>query len=296
VRTSGINAWWGRLEPNYQDYLFHPVGHGLNLSRPDFDSTLAENCRAAGVGVMTGARLLRTTPTHGGWQAVVQDGDRVRTYRPQVMVDATGRAAVFARSQGASIEARDSQVALIAFCASDPPIERTSARVVIESAEHGWWYFAPLRGSRAVCMLMTDADLLTTRPQAARATWEERLRDTEQMRECLRAYPLLTRMVVRTARSQRLGRMAGRGWIAVGDAAIAFDPLSSQGIAKGLAHGRLTADAVLTYFNGEELALAGLGARFAAEFADYEQTRLGYYALERRWPHAPFWRRRHTTP
>ena len=292
LRSTGVNAWWGSTEASYMDYLFHPVGHGVNLSRPDFDSTLADQCREAGVRLLTGARLISSTLKRTRWHTKVQWGDCVREYFPRVIVDATGRSAAFARAQGSSIEASESQVALIACRASNPPLNDTNARVLIESAEHGWWYFAPLCGGHCVCMFMTDADLLQPGPRAALATWEERLRRTDHVRWCKQAYPAMTRLVVRAARSQRLDRIAGPGWIAVGDAAIAFDPLSSQGIAKGLAHGRQAAEAVLACFDGDEMALQRLGEQFGAEFADYEETRRGYYAIERRWPDALFWRRR----
>ena len=52
------------------------------------------------------------------------------------------------------------------------------------------------------------------------------------------------------------------------------------------------AEAVLAYLGGDHAALERLSDRFATEFADSEQMRLGYYAIEGRWPHAPFWRRR----
>ena len=86
--------------------------------------------------------------------------------------------------------------------------------------------------------------------------------------------------------------MSGRGWVAVGDAAIVFDPLSSHGIAKGVEHGMQAADAILAYLDGDDVALERLSDRFSTEFTDYEQKRIGYYSTERRWPHAPFWHRR----
>ena len=219
-------------------------------------------------------------------------GDHTRKYGPRFVVDATGRSAVFARLQGASIEALDSHVGLIAFRASNPSVDPASGRVVIESSEHGWWYFAPLSNGRSVCMFMTDADLLAATTGSALANWEEWMQGTRHVRSCIEAYPVLTRFIVRTARSQRLDRMSGRGWIAVGDAAIGFDPLSSHGIAKGVDHGIQAADAVLACLDGDDEALERLSGRFATEFTDYEQERLGYYSIERRWPDAPFWRRR----
>jgi flavin-dependent dehydrogenase len=244
------------------------------------------------VQVLTGARLIRVARTARGWRAEVRCGDHIREYGPRLVVDATGRAAAFARLQGSSIEPLDSQVGLIAFRASNPAVEPASGRVVIESSEHGWWYFAPLSDGRSVCMFMTDADLLAAKSGSALASWDGRMQRTRHVRSCVEEYPVLTRFIVRAARSQRLDRMSGRGWVAVGDAAIGFDPLSSHGIAKGVEHGMQAADAVLACLDGDDEALERLSDRFATEFTDYEQKRLGYYSIERRWPDAPFWRRR----
>jgi len=294
LRSAGVSAWWGNDIPNYMDYLFHPVGHGLNLSRPHFDSSLADQCRSAGVQLLTGARVTSIARTARGWRAEVRCDNHVRTYEPRLVVDATGPSAAFSRTQGSSIEARDSQVALIAFRASTAAVDPAGGRVAIESAEDGWWYFAPLSGGRCVCMFMTDADLLAATHGPALNCWESRMLHTQRLRSRVDDYPALTTFTVRSARSQRLDRMSGRAWVAVGDAAIAFDPLSSHGIAKGVEHGCQAAEAVLAYLGGDYTALERLSDRFATEFADAEQLRLGYYAIEGRWPHAPFWRRRQT--
>jgi flavin-dependent dehydrogenase len=292
LRSAGVSAWWGGDTPHHMDYMFHRVGHGLNLSRPYFDSCLAEQCRSAGVQLLTGARLTTVARTARGWRADVQCGNDIREYEPRVIVDATGPSAAFGRMQGSSIEAHDSQVGLIAFRASNAEVDPAGGRVVIESAEDGWWYFAPLKGGRCVCMFMTDADLLATTPGSALTRWEARIQRTVHLRSRVEEYPVLTRVIVRSARSQRLDRMSGRAWIAVGDAAAVFDPLSSHGIAKSVEHGWQAADAALGYLAGDHAALERLSDRFAADLSNYEQVRPGYYALESRWSGAPFWRRR----
>lgn len=43
--------------------------------------------------------------------------------------------------------------------------------------------------------------------------------------------------VITDAGSSHLDRFSGKGWLAVGDAAVAFDPLSSQGLSNALANG-----------------------------------------------------------
>ena len=55
-------------------------------------------------------------------------GDHTCEYGPRLIVDATGRSAAFARLQGSSIEALDSQVGLITFRASNPAVDSNSRR------------------------------------------------------------------------------------------------------------------------------------------------------------------------
>ncbi|MFL5801049.1 MAG: NAD(P)/FAD-dependent oxidoreductase, partial [Roseiflexaceae bacterium] len=95
------------------------------------------------------------------------------------------------------------------------------------------------------------------------------------------------------AHSQRLDTIAGVGWLAVGDAAATFDPLSSQGIFKALRSGILAAYAIGDYFNGVHAGLERYEAWIAREFEAYLDTRRDYYGRERRWADSPFWRRRH---
>src|SRR5262249_54218548 len=145
---------------NHMDYLFHPIGYGVNLSRPRFDAAFARTCASAGVQLHMGARLREAACSGAGWMARVELREGVTEYRADLIVDATGRSAAFARSQGSSIRAADCQVALIALRSSDAPLEDGMRRVLIESIEDGWWYFAPLCGRRCVGMFMTDPDLL----------------------------------------------------------------------------------------------------------------------------------------
>lgn len=293
MRCTGVDAWWGGNDAaNHLDYLFHPIGHGVNLSRPRFDASWARASTSAGVQLLTGARLRKAARTRVGWTARVESQRGVAEYRVDLFVDATGRSAVFARSQGSSIRTVDCQVALIALRSSEEAIDEKSGRVLIESTEQGWWYFAPLCERRCVGMFITDVDLLRRAPGSAYSAWEQGLQCTRHVRERLAQYPRQEQFAVRAARSQRLSRFCGDGWLAVGDAAVSFDPLSSQGIAKALEDGANAAEAVMAHLGGDGNALENTAARFATIYSDYEQTRLGYYALERRWLDAPFWRRR----
>jgi flavin-dependent dehydrogenase len=95
------------------------------------------------------------------------------------------------------------------------------------------------------------------------------------------------------AGSARLDRFVGDGWIAAGDAALSFDPLSSQGILTALYTGMRAGQALHAHLAGDETALAPYADRLEEIHRAYEQNRTVFYGFEQRWAQAPFWRRRH---
>ena len=88
-----------------------------------------------------------------------------------------------------------------------------------------------------MAVYMTDADLLRRQCGAWPAFWQARLQQTIHTQSRLRAFDLQAALRVVAANSSRLNYVSGRGWLAVGDAAMAFDPLSSQGLVQALASG-----------------------------------------------------------
>jgi flavin-dependent dehydrogenase len=105
------------------------------------------------------------------------------------------------------------------------------------------------------------------------------------------------------ANSQRIQQFCGDAWIAVGDAAQAYDPLSSQGIDKALRTGS-QAGHLIHYALTDSLEGSGLDLSnpYIRQY-DQEQNQLWdayiaqydfYYGIQQRWTNQPFWRRRQT--
>jgi flavin-dependent dehydrogenase len=79
----------------------------------------------------------------------------------------------------------------------------------------------------------------------------------------------------------------------VGDAAIAFDPLSGQGLMRALASGMLAGEDLDRLLAGDASAMSERETRAHALFREYARQREVYYGHEQRWPQSIFWRRRH---
>lgn len=289
---SGVDAWWGSATPEHNDYLRHPVGFGLNLSRPRFDAALAGLCRKLGVRVLAPARVVRADRSQRGWDVELAFGGGLLRPQPQYVVDASGRSAAFAKMQGIRSSAAEKQLAIIGGASGIAESRTPSARVVIEATRIGWWYFAALPEGRCVCMLVTDPHLLVRSGQELGAWWRMQLRDATQVGGCYAAYARADPLLVRCAQSRRLDTLHGPGWMAIGDAAMTFDPLSSQGIAKAVEQGHEAAAAIGRCLEGDSAAVDAYAEAVSARYAEYLGTRAGYYRLEQRWSDAEFWKAR----
>ena len=164
---------------------------------------------------------------------------------------------------------------------------------LVEACADGWWYSALLPGGRLMAVYMTDADLLRRQRGSWHAFWQARLQQTMHTQARLRAFDLQAAPRVVAANSSRLDRVSGRGWLAVGDAAMAFDPLSSQGLMQALASGIRAGEALNRHLAGEAAAIGEYDSRANEVFREYSRLRAVYYGREQRWPQSVFWRRRH---
>jgi flavin-dependent dehydrogenase len=97
---------------------------------------------------------------------------------------------------------------------------------------------------------------------------------------------------VTAAHDSALIPRVGDGWLAAGDAARSFDPLSSQGLFHALYTGLTSAGVVERFLSGDASGLADYAARLADIDAAYLRNWKEWYGQERRWPDHEFWRRR----
>lgn len=285
---ASVVSIWGDGEPQEAHALFHPLGEGVILARPEFDRRLACEAEARGVVVHQAARLSAFERGPGGWRLVVTRGGRSEDLGAAFLVDATGRTAQVARLLGSRRIAYDRLTGITAFVRPARPAGDRSLH--IEATERGWWYAAPLWDGRWVLTFMTDADLIGDSPSAC---WGEQLARSEHVRALAAGCEAMPEVHVRSARSQRLAGAAGPAWLAVGDAAMSFDPLSSAGIRKGLQGGLQAAATARAWLAGHAGTLERYDEEVESSFGKYLRRRADYYRAERRWPASRFWSRRH---
>jgi flavin-dependent dehydrogenase len=273
--VGGVIAWEGPIDT--VDALRDPHGAGFHLDRAAFDATLRQAALEAGAQGVRG-RVAHPRPTLGGFTVQV-DGQSIET---RWLVDATGRSAALARALGARRRWTDHLIALHARSAPGAP--DVDARTLVEAVAEGWWYLAPQPDGSVVAALHVDAS--QARALRLPAAWADALQraPTVALRAAGRSWPAPP--LAWDAGPSHLDRPAGAGWIAVGDAAQAADPLSAQGIFHALYTGLRGAQSLCA---GDLQPYVEALARIAA--AQQRQRRAAYAAAARRWPTA-FWRQR----
>jgi flavin-dependent dehydrogenase len=243
-----------------KDSIFNRYGHFWHVDRERFDDDLRRAVQARGIPILP-YRTLREMHRGGeGWWVQLDDEGEISA---RYLVDATGRACVVARRVGLRPHLHDR---LIAFTTLVPRNAEFSHSMVIESMPHGWWYAAPVPKGH-VLAFFTDADL--PRPQLPRT------------------------MRTAVANSAFTPARNGEGWLPVGDAFAAHDPLCGWGVFRALTNGLRAADAIAAFLkSADEAPLENYFEFCREQFTHYLKGLSKHYSYEQRWPNSLFWQRR----
>lgn len=289
---------WGGPEPAIDDFLRRAEGHGFHLDRAAFDAWLRASAAQAGATLLSPAELVGIERLERGFRVELRHEGEPCIATAAIVVDATGRKAAVLRRLGVRRRQLDRLVALAVLAEPHPGADLSlRGTSLIEPFADGWWYAAGLPSGRVILTLMTDSDLGR----------EGNLRDPDSYARALEATTIVQRAAALpregfavasfSAASQFAENAIGPGFLAVGDALCAFDPLTSSGISGALDDALAAAETIAAWLRAKSGAEAMQAARvyaqrMAATLGRYVEERRLWYARERRWQERVFWRRR----
>ncbi|MFC0282157.1 NAD(P)/FAD-dependent oxidoreductase [Camelimonas abortus] len=273
LENPGDLSCWDSESLVAKDFIFSRHGRGWHLDRASFDAALREAAHATGA-VIRRERFRAVRACGGMWEVETDAG----VWRARGLLDATGRRSAAARRLGAR-RMRDAPLAAV-FCWG--PDQTGDARTVVEAVADGWWYSAPVPGGRRVCVkhvAPAAARDLLRRPGAFPAA----LRETLHLQRYCPPDAAWTAPRATDASGSALDMNHGERWLAVGDAAATFDPLSAHGILNALAHGLAGAAALLAELDGAVGRSRELDAQLRKKRSGYLQDIISLYAVADRW-------------
>lgn len=289
VRAYETSSAWGSERLTVHHSLRNAHGETFQLDRQAFDLMLIEEAHRRGARVLPGVRCRKFIQKDGGW-CVRGRHHRAgeQEFHARFLIDATGRGSQVSNLLGAKIERLDSLVAIGAFVEFAEPRSVVQG-ALLESVEQGWWYCAALPDAGLTVTLFTDAELASRQRLQLPEVWNAMLNTTRHVRKRVAGTQAQGKPWVRNAGSHLTSSRLIAAYLPVGDAAAAFDPISSMGIGFALSSGCHAARALIASARGEQDLVDAYHNSLSDNYAQFLQLRSNFYSLERRWEKEPFW-------
>lgn len=297
----GSLSIWGSDELGVNDFLFDLDGQGYHLDRKRFEEQLSHIAQQKGIHFNQHTRLSKLSKKETGFSLQLEKKATIQAVDTDFVVDATGCAAVSARRLDIARNTFDEVVyigTLFNYETTSTQQALLPTRTLVESCAYGWWYVAKLPGQKLIVTLCTDTQQIQEQNLDDQTTWFSLLNQTSLIKETL-GETLTERstdqiaLFKRVASSSILSAVVNQNWLAVGDAACSYDPISSAGITKALMHGRLAGQSIHNALTQRStLALSHYQDQIFSDFNQYVGLRYSLYASEQRFMQSGYWRRR----
>lgn len=208
-----------RSDGTVQRHAFS-AGAGLCLDWAKVTAALDRELAGRSVSVVRGTRLEKLEPAGKGWSLTLAQAHRWTTVTTRFLLDATGRDAALGWRLGSRREVLWDNQSVSQLVAA--PAE--NGDLIVEWSPEGWLSVHPLPGRGQMVRLVTAATHPNLEAALRASSCLVRLKGT--------TLGPVFRDDVSTARMVPAG---GPGWLAVGDAGWALDPLSGKGTTEALA-------------------------------------------------------------
>ena len=327
----GISSSWARTHPMITDNLRNPDGMGWHVNRQQLEQDLRDAAQARGVQLITPATVTQATFAQTHWQCMINHSEQKLVKNEQslsaaIVIDATGRHGAFKRQFTVAENNKRQQLDKLMSIWLSYPSKNSQTLSTLTPTEEGWWYSAPLPklpisnelspdirpqdGHYRMLAWQTDADLMDR--TFIGKTQSETQHGQDPIINAILAHAAQHRGLAQeletmdtqhvqyhgmvAANSSRLRQVSGQNWFAIGDAAMSFDPLSSQGMFSSMATAMQLADLLNSAASNSEDDLVNVKLTYQREvdniWSHYQVNHRYYYNQEKRWQNAPFWQRR----
>ncbi len=225
--------------------------HAFQVRRSEFDHLLLRNCAAKGARVFEGARV---TSVEFGNLARNQDtvvglrleDETTQRWRCRYVVDASGRDTFLAGRLG--IKQKNPRHATAALFGHFRNARRNSGsaegNITIAWFAHGWFWFIPLRDGTTSVGAVSRPAYMKSRTTDPTSFLMQTIALCPEIAARLTAAELTGPATATGNYSYQCARMAGEGYLMVGDAWAFVDPVFSSGVYLAMHSATLGADVV----------------------------------------------------
>jgi len=294
----GSCSYWGSPKRGYNDFFLNAHGHGWHLDRSRFNRFLANQAANLGAMIRIPATFQKAQKRSDcGYDLTFKNEEnKQEIIQTDIVVDASGPRSIFALQQG-YLQFHISPIICLGLRYQlQDSSHKISKLTHLESTADGWWYAASIPNDQLLVAFYTDASIVKSKKLNQLTAWLELLETAPNLKKLTAELkPYDNRPKGFAAPSFKLNQAAGLDWLSIGDAASAYDPITSQGIMKSMFTALEAAHAIAKRLNGELENFSAYNEWIQAQFEQYLNMRHYFYQLERRWVQAPFWAKFHAS-
>jgi flavin-dependent dehydrogenase len=267
----------GRLSAPFYfwDNKPHECSQTWQVERSEFDQMMLENAREHGVIAHEGTRVFD----------LLWDGDRAvgvtirgedgafREVRAPVVVDASGQAGMIQNRLRLRVwDPVLNKGAIWTYWQGayrDTGRDEGATMVLQTASKNGWFWYIPQHNNIVSVGVVAPFDYLfknRDHPANYEQTYREEVDACPVVKERVAAGRRVTDYFAAKDYSYRATRVAGDGWVMIGDAWGFLDPLYSSGVLLALRSGEMAADAIAEGLASGDTSAAQLG-KWGPEFS-----------------------------
>src|SRR5215471_13777981 len=237
------------------------------VNRALFDLMLIEHAEELGATIYQ-STLVKKVLFEGdracGVEAQMTDGS-IQEFRAQVVVDATGQAAMLSNKFGWRVRDHKLKKAVLFSYfkgAHREPDLNGGATLVLrtERGSNGWFWYIPLEDDITSVGIVADPDYLVKgRGQDLAKIFEEEVEKCEPCRRRVEGSERVDKIYSILDYSYRSKQNAGNGFVLIGDAYGFLDPIYSSGVLLALKMAELATDSIHDAFKHDDFSGERLG-------------------------------------
>jgi len=293
-KTKGYHSIWGSEKVTDHHFNFQdPTTHGLKLDKSEI-MRYFEGLQREKLMYFTKIHKVQSSNEKGVCLDIETEQEE-KTLRSKYIIDATGRNRAVLKSLNIQSKRYDQ---LTAYSCHLPSVkyDQLPYGVISEAFEQGWGIVSDIINEQNVLTLFTES----SNPQQSQfrdyKQWKALLLGTKALKYFLTAYSDDVKIVGADASSSMPSSVAGENWLAIGDAAMAFDPLSSHGITNVLYTANKASELLLEVLqNGRTSDFHLYDISIKKIFEGYQMAKTQLYREEKRWSDHIFWKNMHQT-
>ncbi len=293
IPSFASKTYWGSDEVSTTNAIFTTDEATFQMDREKFDFKLIEVAAKRGATIYPRTKCVAYTQLEDKtWQvSLTHPSEGKFIIKANYLVDATGRESNVCRKVNVPSKKIDSLMGIGLFLElgnNSKKFEQT-----LESVELGWWYAACLPNNKMVMTLFTDADIISEHKLHQLESWNQILQKSKHIKHLIHdARALSDKLWVRNAQTQLCDPRSIERFVAIGDAAVSFDPISSMGIGFSISSACFAAKHIANELEENRSTIDVLQEDIIQNFNHYLKIRAEYYQMEKRWPSSKFWQRR----